>query len=99
MRFTCAVTQCARTWPQAAPRAHRGRLGAGTSAANAETLLSFRAWRSVMGIEWNPSRGATLGVEWEVQLIDHQTKQLRQEAGKLLADLPVIGDTGEHPQI
>src|SRR6202050_3666420 len=52
-----------------------------------------------MAIEWNPSRGATLGVEWEVQLIDHQTKQLRQEAGKLLADLPVIGDTGEHPQI
>ena len=23
-----------------------------------------------MAIEWNPSRGATLGVEWEVQLID-----------------------------
>src|ERR1700683_2387745 len=52
-----------------------------------------------MAIEWNPSRGATLGVEWEAQLIDHQTKQLRQEAGKLLADPPVIGDTGEHPQI
>ena len=52
-----------------------------------------------MAIEWNPSRGATLGVEWEVQLIDHQTKQLRQEAGKLLADLPVAGDTGEHPHI
>ena len=37
-----------------------------------------------MAIEWNPSRGATLGVEWEVQLIDSETKLLRQEAGKLL---------------
>ena len=52
-----------------------------------------------MAIEWNPSRGATLGVEWEVQLIDHETRMLRQEAGKLLSDLPVIGETGEHPQI
>src|SRR6201998_4705815 len=52
-----------------------------------------------MSIEWNPSRGATLGVEWEVQLIDSESRMLRQEAGKLLADLPLIGDTGEHPQI
>ena len=41
-----------------------------------------------MAIEWNPSRGATLGVEWEVQLIDSETKLLRQEAGKLLDQLP-----------
>ena len=41
-----------------------------------------------MAIEWNPSRGATLGVEWEVQLIDSETKLLRQEAGKLLDRLP-----------
>ena len=54
---------------------------------------------SVLAMEWNPSRGATLGVEWEVQLIDQETRMLRQEAGKLLAGLPVIGDTGEHPQI
>src|SRR5580692_1705026 len=52
-----------------------------------------------MAIEWNPSRGTTLGVEWEVQLIDSESRMLRQEAGKLLADLPVIGDTGEHPHI
>ena len=52
-----------------------------------------------MAIEWNPSRGATLGVEWEVQLIDSESRMLRQEAGKLLADLPVAGDTGEHPHI
>src|SRR6202022_4582134 len=52
-----------------------------------------------MAIEWNPSRGATLGVEWEVQLIDSETRLLRQEAGKLLDELPVTGDTGEHPRI
>src|SRR5256885_15276516 len=52
-----------------------------------------------MAIEWNPSRGATLGVEWEVQLIDGETKLLRQEAGKLLDGLPVAADTGEHPRI
>ena len=50
-----------------------------------------------MAIEWNPSRGATLGVEWEVQLIDAETKMLRQEAGKLLADLPVVGRHGRAP--
>jgi glutamate---cysteine ligase / carboxylate-amine ligase len=52
-----------------------------------------------MAIEWNPSRGPTLGVEWEVQLIDSETKLLRQEAGKLLDELPVADDTGEHPRI
>ena len=52
-----------------------------------------------MAIEWNPSRGVTLGVEWEVQLIDGETKLLRQEAGKLLDQLPVADDTGEHPRI
>src|SRR5256885_13698947 len=52
-----------------------------------------------MAIEWNPARGATLGVEWEVQLIDSETKLLRQEAGKLLDELPMASDTGEHPRI
>jgi glutamate---cysteine ligase / carboxylate-amine ligase len=50
-------------------------------------------------IEWNPSRGTTLGVEWEVQLIDAKTKLLRQEAGKLLDELPAADGTGEHPRI
>ena len=45
-----------------------------------------------MAIEWNPSRGATLGVEWEVQLIDSETKLLRQEAGKLLDELGIALD-------
>jgi glutamate---cysteine ligase / carboxylate-amine ligase len=52
-----------------------------------------------MAIDWHPSHGPTLGVEWELQLIDGQTMQLRQEAGKVLDELPIIGDTGEHPQI
>ena len=53
-----------------------------------------------MAIEWNPSRGTTLGVEWEVQLIDSETKLLRQEAGKLLEQLPVsrrYGGAPAHP--
>jgi glutamate---cysteine ligase / carboxylate-amine ligase len=52
-----------------------------------------------MAIDWHPSHGPTLGVEWELQLIDSQSMQLRQEAGKVLDDLPVIGETGEHPQL
>jgi glutamate---cysteine ligase / carboxylate-amine ligase len=51
-----------------------------------------------MNIDWNPSAGPTLGIEWEVQLIDGDTRQLRQEAGKLLAELPA-DDSGEHPRI
>jgi carboxylate-amine ligase len=50
-------------------------------------------------IEWNPSKGPTLGVEWELQLIDADTKALRQDAGKVLADLPNIDESGEHGRI
>ena len=50
-------------------------------------------------IEWNPSKGATLGVEWELQLVDAETRALRQDAGKVLADLPNIDETGEHGRI
>src|SRR6202522_2121010 len=52
-----------------------------------------------MPIPWNPSDGPTLGIEWELQLIDGETMLLRQEAGKVLDELPVIGDTGEHPRL
>jgi len=52
-----------------------------------------------MPIPWNPSNGPTLGIEWELQLIDAETMMLRQEAGKVLDELPVIGDTGEHPRL
>ncbi len=52
-----------------------------------------------MGIAWNPSRGATLGVEWELQLIDAQTRLLRQDAREVLASLPGLTYSGEHPRI
>ena len=52
-----------------------------------------------MTIEWNASKGATLGVEWEVLLIDAQTRMLRQDAGAVLAELPGLGESGEHPQM
>jgi glutamate---cysteine ligase / carboxylate-amine ligase len=41
-------------------------------------------------IDWNSSRGATLGVEWELQLIDAHTRALRQEAREVLAALPEL---------
>ena len=44
-------------------------------------------------------KDATLGVEWEVQLIDAQTRMLRQDAGVVLAGLPGLAETGEHPQM
>ena len=52
-----------------------------------------------MTIEWNPSAGPTLGVEWEVQLIDARTRLLRQEASAVLADLPGLLESGEHPKM
>jgi glutamate---cysteine ligase / carboxylate-amine ligase len=52
-----------------------------------------------MTIDWNPSAGPTLGVEWEVQLIDAETRLLRQDASAVLADLPGLLDSGEHPKM
>jgi carboxylate-amine ligase len=52
-----------------------------------------------MTIEWNPSAGPTLGVEWEVQLIDPITRLLRQDAGTVLAELPGLAEDGEHPKM
>ena len=52
-----------------------------------------------MAITWNPSRGPTLGIEWELQLIDAQTRMLRQDADMVLAALPGLDASGEHPQI
>jgi len=40
-----------------------------------------------VAIWWNPSRGATLGIEWELQLIDGTSKLLRQDAREVLAEL------------
>ena len=52
-----------------------------------------------MVIDWNPSRGATLGVEWELQLIDARTRMLRQDAREVLAALPELGEGSERPKI
>ena len=40
-----------------------------------------------MAIWWNPSRGATVGVEWELQLIDAGSKLLRQDAREVISAL------------
>jgi glutamate---cysteine ligase / carboxylate-amine ligase len=50
-------------------------------------------------IDWNPSRGATLGVEWELQLIDTRTRMLRQDAREVLTALPDLGEGSELPKV
>jgi carboxylate-amine ligase len=52
-----------------------------------------------VAISWNSSRGPTLGVEWEVQLIDAQSRLLRQDADDVVADLPGLDANGDHPNI
>ena len=52
-----------------------------------------------MAISWKPSRGPTLGIEWELQLIDARTRLLRQDADEVLAALPGLDASGEHPKI
>ena len=52
-----------------------------------------------MAIAWTPSSGSTLGIEWEVQLIDAQTRLLRQDAGLVLAGLRGLQESGEHPKM
>ncbi len=52
-----------------------------------------------MAIRWNPSRGASLGVEWELQLIDRRTKLLRQDAREVLAELPGLSEVSEVPRL
>ncbi|WP_036329339.1 glutamate--cysteine ligase [Microbispora sp. ATCC PTA-5024] len=46
-----------------------------------------------MAIEFRPSRGATLGVEWELQLIDRHTRLLRQDAKDVLAAVPDLSES------
>jgi carboxylate-amine ligase len=52
-----------------------------------------------VAIKWNSSRGPTLGIEWELQLIDSRTRMLRQDAREVLAALPGLDESGEHPKI
>lgn len=46
-----------------------------------------------MAIVFNPSRGATLGVEWELQLVDRHTRRLRQDAKEVLAAVPELSES------
>jgi len=52
-----------------------------------------------VAIRWNSSRGPTLGIEWEVQLIDSGTRMLRQDAREVLAALPGLSESGEREQV
>jgi glutamate---cysteine ligase / carboxylate-amine ligase len=53
----------------------------------------------VVAIDFNASRGATLGVEWELQLIDADSRQLRQDAREVIAALPGLSENGRFPKI
>jgi glutamate---cysteine ligase / carboxylate-amine ligase len=48
-----------------------------------------------VAIRWNASRGPTLGIEWELQLIDSGTRMLRQDARDVLTALPGLSEPGE----
>lgn len=52
-----------------------------------------------MAIRFNASQRATLGVEWEMQLVDARTRHLRQEAQQLLAELPDLSETAANPPL
>ncbi len=52
-----------------------------------------------MAIDFNASNGATLGVEWEIQLVDAETRHLRQDAREVLAALPSLSLDGDNPRI
>jgi glutamate---cysteine ligase / carboxylate-amine ligase len=53
----------------------------------------------VAAIPWTPSQGPTLGIEWELQLIDRRSRMLRQDAREVLAALPGLSESGEHPKM
>lgn len=52
-----------------------------------------------MGIEFTPSRGPTIGVEWELQLVDVTTRHLRQEARQVIDALPELSTHRKHTKL
>ncbi|MCY9785807.1 glutamate--cysteine ligase [Nocardiopsis sp. EMB25] len=52
-----------------------------------------------MGIAFKSSERATLGVEWELQLVDRSSRHLRQEAQELLSELPDLSAGGDGPPL
>ena len=50
-----------------------------------------------MHIPFNPSAGSSLGVEWELELVDLESRELTSAASEILAEItPVPGE--EHPK-
>ena len=52
-----------------------------------------------MGIAFKSSERATLGVEWELQIVDRNSRHLRQEAQQLLAELPDLSAEAAVPPL
>lgn len=52
-----------------------------------------------MAISFTSSERPTIGVEWELQLVDHKTRHLRQEAHELLTALPDLSSGSAHPPL
>ncbi|MDT0329129.1 glutamate--cysteine ligase [Nocardiopsis lambiniae] len=52
-----------------------------------------------MGTAFKSSERATIGVEWELQLVDRRNRHLRQEAQKLLSELPELSSAAEAPPL
>ncbi|WP_153505297.1 glutamate--cysteine ligase [Cumulibacter manganitolerans] len=50
-----------------------------------------------MDIPFNPSAGPTLGVEWELELVDLKTRELTSRAVEILGDITPEG-AAEHPR-
>ncbi|CAM4019754.1 glutamate--cysteine ligase [Nocardiopsis rhodophaea] len=50
-----------------------------------------------MAIEFNASDRTTIGAEWELQLVDLNTRHLRQEAQQVLGALPDLSQTSSPP--
>jgi carboxylate-amine ligase len=48
-------------------------------------------------IDFNPSRRTSLGVEWELELVDLDTRELTGASDAILAEISETGD-GEHPK-
>jgi carboxylate-amine ligase len=65
-----------------------------TNAASWYIALHFGDYprRSAVRIGWHRSREGTLGIEWELQLIDSRSRLLRQDAREVIAAVTEAGD-------
>lgn len=59
---------------------------------------ALRSWKtSPVDIPFNPSAGPTLGVEWELELVDRESRQLVSRANEILETITPEG-VDEHPR-